>query len=214
MKTFKIIIASLMLLLIVSTSFSQITKKVKIGNQVWMTENLNLSVFRNGEVIPEAKTEEEWIKAGQERKPTWCYYANDPANGYKYGKLYNWHAVNDTRNLAPEGWHVPSNAEWQTLIDYYGGQEVAGRNLKEAGVKHWKNPNTGAINEHGFSALPGGHRDNNANFFNIGHYATFWSSTNCNNISAWKRHMSRGDAKVYIDCTNMVAGFSVRCVED
>ncbi|MBN2355064.1 fibrobacter succinogenes major paralogous domain-containing protein [candidate division KSB1 bacterium] len=214
MNTIKILAAAFLLLLMAPISSSQSSEKVKIGNQVWMTQNLDAGSFRNGDVIPEAKTKEEWIKAGEEGTPAWCYYENDPANGEKYGKLYNWHAVNDSRQLAPEGWHVPGHDEWQSLIDYYGGQEVAGAHMKEKGMAHWNSPNTGATNDHGFSALPGGHRDSKANFFNMGHYATFWSSTNCNNITAWKRHLSRGDAKVYIDCFNMIAGFSVRCVKD
>ncbi len=214
MKILKVLTVVFVLLLIVYTSFSQTGKIVNIGNQVWMTENLNLSVFRNGDAIAEAKTAEEWLNAGKEGKPAWCYYENDPANGEKYGKLYNWYAVNDSRQLAPQGCHVPSDAEWQSLVDYYGGQEVAGGQMKETGTVHWNSPNTGANNEHGFSALPGGHRDSKGNFYNIRHYATFWSSTNCNKTSAWKRHLSRGDTKVYIDCFNMVAGFSVRCIGD
>ena len=214
MKILKILAAAFMLLLVVSISFSQTGRTVKIGGQEWMTKNLNVSTFRNGDVIPEAKTIDDWLKAGAEGKPAWCYYENDPANGEKYGKLYNWHAVNDSRQLAPKGWHVPTNDEWQTLIDFCGGQEVAGGPMKETGMKHWKRPNTGATDEHGFSALPGGHRDNKGHFYNLGHYATFWSSTNCNKIAAWKRHLSRGDTKVYIDCFNMIAGFSVRCVRD
>ena len=214
MKTVKIFTAAVILFMMTTTSFSQTNKIVKIGDQVWMTENLNLSVFRNGDAIPEAKTVEEWLKAGKEGKSAWCYYENDLANGEKYGKLYNWYVVNDSRQLAPEGWHVASDAEWQTLVDYYGGQEVAGGKMKETGTVNWNSPNTGATNEHGFSALPGGHRDSKGQFFNMRHYATFWSSTNCNKISAWKRHLSRGDLKVYLDCFNMVAGFSVRCVRD
>ena len=104
--------------------------EVTIGNQVWMTKNLNVDKFRNGDVIPEAKSEEEWKKAGEEGKPAWCYYENDPANGAKYGKLYNWYAVNDLRGLAPEGYHVPTNDEWTVLIDYLGGGEVAGKKMK------------------------------------------------------------------------------------
>jgi uncharacterized protein (TIGR02145 family) len=214
MITLKLLTTAFVLLFMAATSFSQTGKTVKIGNQVWMAENLNVSVFRNGDAIPEAKTVEEWNKAGQERKPAWCYYENDPANGEKYGKLYNWYAVNDSRQLAPEGWHVASDAEWQALVDYYGGQEVAAGKMKETGTEYWNSPNTGATNEHGFSALPGGHRDSKGHFFNIRHYATFWSSTNCSKVSAWKRHLSRGDVKVYIDCFNMVAGYSVRCIRD
>jgi len=94
---------------------------VKIGNQIWMTENLNLDRFRNGDIIPEAKTAEEWVATGNAKKPAWCYYDNDPKNGALYGKLYNWYAVNDMRGLAPSGWHVPSDEEWTAYsIDFNG----------------------------------------------------------------------------------------------
>lgn len=105
-------------------------KSVKIGTQIWMTENLNVSTFRNGDAIPEAKTNEEWEQAGQNKQPAWCYYNNDPKNGAKYGKLYNWFAVNDSRGLAPEGWHIPTDYEWTVLTDYLGGGEFAGGKLK------------------------------------------------------------------------------------
>ena len=105
-------------------------KSVKIGSQTWMTENLNVSTFRNGDPIPEVKTQEEWERAGENKQPAWCYYNNDPANGAKYGKLYNWYAVNDPRGLAPFGWHVPNDAEWMELISLYGGIHEAGIHLK------------------------------------------------------------------------------------
>jgi uncharacterized protein (TIGR02145 family) len=95
-------------------------KSVKIGTQTWMVENLNVSTFRNGDPIPEAKTNEEWEKAGKNKQPAWCYYENDPKNGAKYGKLYNWYAVSDPRGLAPVGWHVPTDAEWTLLSDFLG----------------------------------------------------------------------------------------------
>ena len=94
-------------------------KSVKIDNQEWMAENLNIDKFRNGDRIPEVKINEEWEKAGNEKKPAWCFYDNDPANGEKYGKLYNWHAVNDPRGLAPEGWHVPSDEEWKNFNRFF-----------------------------------------------------------------------------------------------
>lgn len=97
-------------------------KTVTIGTQVWMKENLNVSTFRNGDPIPEAKTDEEWKRAGEEGKPAWCYYDNDPKNGTKYGKLYNWYAVNDARGLAPSGYHVPTDEEWRVLIDFLGNE--------------------------------------------------------------------------------------------
>ncbi len=110
--------------------------EVKIGKQVWMIKNLDVDTFRNGDAIPEAKTDEEWVRAGEESKPAWCYYENDPKNGKKYGKLYNWYAVVDPRGLAPKGWHIPSDAEWSSLINYLGGNEIAGKKMKS---KHgWK----------------------------------------------------------------------------
>ncbi len=93
----------------------KVYKTVDLGNQTWMAENLNVSTFRNGDTIPEVKTTEEWIKAGKEGKPAWCYYDNDTANGRIYGKLYNWYAVDDKRGLAPKGWHIPSNNEYGNL---------------------------------------------------------------------------------------------------
>lgn len=107
-------------------------KTVTIGTQVWMKENLNVSTFRNGDPIPEAKTDEEWKAAGDAKQPAWCYYDNDPNNGAKYGKLYNWYAVNDSRGLAPEGWHVPTDQEWTDLIGFLG--DDAGKKMKSKSV--------------------------------------------------------------------------------
>src|SRR5210317_1010044 len=92
-------------------------KEISIGNQVWMLDNLNVDKFRNGDSIPQAKTDEEWENAGINGQPAWCYYDNNPDNGKRYGKLYNWHAVNDSRGLAPKGWHIPSAQEWIVLLD-------------------------------------------------------------------------------------------------
>lgn len=109
--------------------------EVKIGNQIWMAQNLNVSRFRNGDSIPHAKSAEDWEKAGKEQKPAWCYYNNEPTNESRYGKLYNWYAVNDPRGLAPEGWHIPSDLEWKQLTDYIGGNVMAGKKLKS--TKGW-----------------------------------------------------------------------------
>ena len=108
------------------------SNEVTIGTQVWMTKNLDVATFRNGDPIPQAKTsDEEWDKAYVDaEQPAWCYFDNLPRNGEKYGKLYNWYAVNDPRGLAPEGWHVPSDAEWTQLTDYLGGREKAGAKMK------------------------------------------------------------------------------------
>lgn len=117
--------------------------EVKIDSQIWMNQNLNVNVFRNGDPIPEAKTNEEWEKAAKNKQPAWCYYKNDSKNGTKYGKLYNWYAVNDKRGLAPAGWHIPTNAEWTKLTDFLGGQSVAGTKMKSAsGWNSYETDNT------------------------------------------------------------------------
>ena len=103
---------------------------VQIGNQKWTEFNLNVSTFRNGDSIPEAKTSEEWQKAGIDKQPSWCYYENDSNYGSRYGKMYNWYAVNDPRGLAPQGWHIPNREEWGILVQYCGGYKVAGTKIK------------------------------------------------------------------------------------
>ena len=104
--------------------------EVAIGKQIWTSKNLDVSKFRNGEAIPLAKTNAEWESAGENQQPAWCYYENKTANGTTYGKLYNWYAVNDPRGLAPNGYHVPTDAEWTTLTDYLGGDSIAGTKMK------------------------------------------------------------------------------------
>jgi uncharacterized protein (TIGR02145 family) len=147
---------------------------IRIGWQVWSTENLNVSKFRNGDDIPEAKTDEEWVMAGKKKQPAWCYYNNDTVNGKKYGKLYNWYAINDPRGLAPIGWHIPSDAEWTTLTNYLGGEETAGAKMKSK--SGWNNEGNGT-NRSGFSGFPGGGRTQNGVFNYIGDIGFWWSST-------------------------------------
>jgi len=115
------------LLTMSSFGFSQ---TVIIGTQVWATKNLDVSTFRNGDPIPQAKSDAEWVAAGENYQPAWCYYDNDPKNGTKYGKLYNWFAVRDARGLAPAGWHVPTDEEWTELSTFLGGEDVAGEKMK------------------------------------------------------------------------------------
>ncbi len=149
---------------------------VTIGNQVWMAENLKVTHYRNGEPLPNVTDNIEWrnLDTG-----AYCNYNNDVAYVATYGRLYNWFAVNDSRNIAPAGWHVPSDAEWQTLDDYLGSDtNDAGCKLKETGTSHWRSPNEGATNESRFSALPGGARKSLFGTFDyIGIYAFFWTST-------------------------------------
>jgi uncharacterized protein (TIGR02145 family) len=118
----------LLLVVIIGTGTATFSQTVTIGTQVWMKENLNVSTFKNGDPIPEAKTDEEWKKARNNKQPAWCYYDNDLANGAKYGKLYNWYAVNDPRGLAPSGYHVPTDKEWSILTNFLGSD--AGTKMK------------------------------------------------------------------------------------
>ncbi|MFN5218453.1 MAG: fibrobacter succinogenes major paralogous domain-containing protein [Sphingomonadales bacterium] len=112
---------------------------MKIGNQIWMAENLNVETFRNGDFIPKAETSNEWRYAADNKEPAWCYYNNKYTNGLKYGKLYNWYTVDDPRGLAPEGWRIPSQADFAALITFLGGAEKAINKIK---FKHnWKEGN-------------------------------------------------------------------------
>jgi uncharacterized protein (TIGR02145 family) len=148
-------------------------KTVKIGTQVWMVLNLNVSKFRNGDLISEAKTEEQWKQAGTAKNPAWCYYENNPENE-KYGKLYNWYAATDPRGIAPEGWHVPTNANWSTLVKYLGRVDIAGKRLKD--TIDWKSNGKGD-NRSGFSGLPGGVRLLQGKFSDIGAKGQWWSTS-------------------------------------
>jgi uncharacterized protein (TIGR02145 family) len=187
---------------------------VTIGNQVWMRNNLNVDKFRNGDPIPEAKTDEEWRKAGENKQPAWCNYSNDPALGIKYGKLYNWFAVNDPRGLAPEGYHIPSDAEWTSLTDYLGGKLVAGKTMKS--TNSW-NVGTSGTNNSGFSGLPGGRRNYDGRFEFNGISGEWWSSTPndmFSKVSAWYRTLSYGSSSVSIASNDKKGGVSVRCIKD
>jgi uncharacterized protein (TIGR02145 family) len=154
---------------------------VTIGTQTWAIANLNVSTFRNGDSIPEARSNKEWVAAGESRKPAWCYYNNDPANGPKYGKLYNWYAVIDPRGLAPAGWTLSSEKDWAELVYILGGPSHAGSKLKSA--TGWSEGDNGK-NEAGFSGFPGGYRIENGLFQNVYTIATWWSSTESSGSSA------------------------------
>jgi len=192
--------------------------EVKIGNQIWIAENLNVATFRNGDVIPEAKTEEEWKAYDDAGEAAWCYYDNDRKNGEKYGKLYNWYAVNDPRGLAPKGWHVPSDKEWNELVEYLGGEEEdtgkwinAGKRMK---TSHGWEDNGNGTDEVGFSGLPGGSRTANGAFYFVGELGYWWSSTEGSASGAWNRYLGYGSGNVRRDNYRKNYGFSVRCLRD
>ena len=164
-----------------------IYKTIKIGNQWWMAENLKVTHYRNGDSIPNLTDSFLWF---QITTGAFCNYGNDENNVALYGRLYNWFAVGDSRNIAPDGWHVPSDAEWQTLVDYLGGETVAGGKMKEAGLEHWFYPNEGATNESNFNALPSGGRVNLTEDKHMGDYTSFWSMTKCEDKFAYIRLLS------------------------
>ena len=186
---------------------------VKSGSQWWMSENLKVTHYRNGDAIQHIIDNTIWenLITG-----AYCYYANLEDNATTYGNLYNWHTIEDNRNIAPEGWHVPNDSDWQTLIDYLGGAGVAGGKMKEAGTAHWNSPNTGATNESGFTALPGGYRNysNGGNYENMGSRGYFWSSTEIDIYNARSQFLYYYYSEVLRDGDNKGFGFSIRCVKD
>lgn len=187
------------------------SQTVKIGSQLWTTKNLNVSTFRNGDPITEAKTDEEWKLAAKNKQAAWCYYNNDAANGTQYGKLYNWYAVNDARGLAPAGYHIPSDAEWKKLSDYLGGERVAGKKMKS---KSGWNYNGNGTNKGGFSGLPGGGCYSFGGFYYIGDYGYWWSSTETNKLSAFICNLYFYNSDASIIDKNKGDGLSVRCIRD
>jgi uncharacterized protein (TIGR02145 family) len=186
-------------------------KWVRIGDQVWMAENLKATKFNDGTAIPLVTSDNSWEINWSS---AYCWYHNDSARyADPYGALYNWYAIdtatNGGRNVCPSGWHVPSDAEWTELTDYLGGFEVAGGNLKETGTTQWFNPNAGATNESGFTAIPGGRRWDFGMFDFVFYYGEWWSSTaNASSIALFRKlKYSTND----IQRTNSVkwSGFSV-----
>ncbi|MFA5848617.1 MAG: FISUMP domain-containing protein [Bacteroidales bacterium] len=197
-------------------SVAQDLSSVKIGTQIWTSENLKLSTFNNGDPIPEAKTKEEWLKAANNGKPAWCYYDNDNGNEKEYGKLYNRFAIIDPRGLAPKGWHIPSNAEWKILTDFLGGESVAGAKMKSSTGWYLNN---NATNESGFTGLPGGYRNENGTFIFKTHSGFWWSCTedDKNTNNAWFRYLYYGSNSVYRYSGRLnykLVGLSVRCLKD
>jgi len=195
---------------------------IKIGNQIWMAENLAYlpSVVGPG--------------TGSQITPYYYVYGYDgtvvadakaTTNYATYGVLYNWTAAmassasssanpSGVQGVCPTGWHLPSDAEWTELKDYLGGQSIAGGKLKETGTTHWNSPNTGATNETGFTALPGGNRLSNGTFNNIGNYGNWWSATEFNTDYAWYRYMYYYTSNVNRYYISKELGYSVRCVRD
>lgn len=184
---------------------------VKIGTQWWMAENLKVTHYRNGDAVPHVEGNAEWMTLGT---GAYCVYDNANKKVGIYGHLFNWHAVEDNRNIAPSGWHVPNDTEWQTLIEYLGGVAVAGGKMKETGIEHWDSPNTGATNESGFTALPSGYRVLDGHFYDMGSNVHLWLATEHSTTRARDNSLHYGSAGVARNDNDKRYGFSVRCVKD
>jgi len=197
---------------------------ISIGNQVWMSQNLKTTKYRNGDPIQVVTDINQW---GNLSTGVYCNNENNANNSITYGKLYNWYAINDTRKICPTGWHIPSKSEWEILINYLGGTDVAGGKLKESGNTHWEySPNMSASNESGFTALPGGclSFDNYfPAFFHPGSDAYFWSSTSgpsahptnpthiayFYNLSSYHAQVVQRSRFMYY-----LGAYSIRCIRD
>jgi uncharacterized protein (TIGR02145 family) len=197
---------SLIFILLIGFGCISYAQTVTIGTQVWTSKNLNVSTYRNGDVIPQVQDKNAWAKL---TTGAWCYYDNDASNGTKYGKLYNWYAVNDPRGLAPNGYHIPTDAEWTKLSDYLGKE--AGTKMKS--TSGWVENGNGS-NSSGFSGLPGGDRDGNGTFGLIGEFGSWWNSTEYNTNNAWYRGLNYANGTVDRGSSSKEDGFSVRCLRD
>jgi uncharacterized protein (TIGR02145 family) len=201
---------------------NQKENKALVGSQIWMTENLNVERFQNGDLIPEAKTEEDWAIAREKKLPAWCYYNNDTINGTKYGKLYNWYAINDPRGLAPKGWHIPTESEIWTLADFLGFS-FGGNKLKSQSGWFDCNKSLSSLdyngnNSFGFNALPSGMRSSYGDFETLGCIGYWWSASSKDNINEhylanyFKIRFDDRDLYFYDDSKG--CGLAVRCILD
>ena len=194
-----------------------IYKTITIGTQTWMAENLRTTKYRNGDPINNTIENTNWISL---TTGAYCKYdnINDLIVIASRGLLYNYYAVDDERNIAPEGWHVPTDEEWTTLVTYLGGESIAGGKMKEVGTTHWKSENIGATNESGFTSLPVGWRDNyNGIFGGFDYNAFYWSSTEDDIDIAWYRFLNYDLASIgrfSWSVGDKNSGFSVRCIKD
>jgi uncharacterized protein (TIGR02145 family) len=186
-------------------------KTVIIGTQFWMAENLRTTRYKDSTSIPLVTDNKAWKAL---TTPAYCWYNNnETANKNTNGALYNWYTVY-TNKLCPMGWHIPKDVEWQTLTTYLGGENIAGGKLKEIGTTHWISPNTGATNETGFTALPGGSHYDYGAFGHSGYFGYWWSATEYSASDANLRYICYIFRGLYGNHYNKQYGFSVRCIKD
>ncbi|MFC2129573.1 FISUMP domain-containing protein [Bacteroidota bacterium] len=198
-------------------------KTVIIGQQEWMAENLKVTHFPDGNEIPFIESNSEW-DALQSNDKAYSFYDNSSSNGDTYGALYTWAAAmngsmssdlnpSGVQGACPEGWHIPSEAEWIQLINYLGWEDAGGK-LKETGTTHWDSPNEGASNESGFTGVPGGVHNILGFYDSMGMKGSWWSSTESNVVPAWRRSMYHVSNRVGSGEIHKATGLSVRCLRD
>jgi uncharacterized protein (TIGR02145 family) len=188
---------------------------VAIGSQVWMAENLKTTKYLNGDLISTTVPATKNIQSESNPKYQWAFDGNE-SNATVYGRLYTWSAMTDSRGVCPTDWHVSTDPEWTTLMTFLGGSFVAGGKLKEIGTSHWQTPNTGATDDYGFKALPGGYRTASGSFYQAGQYGYWCTSTEASSADlAWDWYMgyNRSDLKKQ-ESTKGGGGMSVRCLKD
>ena len=246
--SYKALYGLLLLLITVMTSVSELRaagkdidghtiNSIAIGGQVWMQENLDVSRYRNGDQIRYAATNQDWLDAAAKGEGAWSYYKNDAASNGKYGRLYNWYAVQDSRGLAPSGWHIPTSQEFSKLSTALGGSSVAGGKMKTTGFSLWLNPNLAADtssrfselpgigvacisgckladNSSHFSALPGGMRGTGGSFLFMGENAYFWSSSESTRTISFCSVLSFNHPVVVQGTEHNGDGMSVRCIRN
>jgi uncharacterized protein (TIGR02145 family) len=187
------------------------SQTVTIGTQIWCKKNLDVKTFQNGDTIHEAQTNSEWINAIIFKEPAWCYYENNSDNGQKYGLIYNIYAVNDPRGLAPEGFHIPSDEEWTILVDFLGGENIAGGKIKSK--TGWVRNGNGT-DEYGFNGLPGGIKGKLLSSGLLGYNSYWWcSQENGDNpyrfLVDYDSTINKGEQN-----ESTGSGFYVRCIKD
>ncbi len=188
-------------------------KAITIGTQVWLAENLKTTKYLNGEVIGTTDPASKDFSSESTPKYQWAYMGNE-SNVSDYGRLYTWYTVTDSRGICPAGWHVPSKAELMTLTTFLGGDSIDGKKLKESGTTHWNSPNTGATNETGFKALPGGYHGYGGSFEFQGYAGYWWSGTEADVNNAWYRGLYYNGGYEHNLSNSKKVGFSVRCLKD
>jgi len=190
---------------------SNLYTTIVLGESIWTIENLRTTRFSNGDTLPNVTSNGEWAAL---TTAAWSWYSNNETMEIPFGKLYNWYAVADLRNVCPSGWRVPSDADWTELTDYLGGLSIAGGMMKEEGTTHWNTPNTGATNTSGFTGIAGGNRTTTGTFGSMGTYGIWWSSTESSSSVAWYRSLYYNNSNAARLGNNKKYGFSVRCLRD